>query len=116
AWLQVDEVMKGIEAAVEGGREQTFSEFLAQSSYSKTAKELATSYVEGFNAARAEVISIASLVKDAKAADAIGGDRAFRLMNGYDAIPRWMVQGIADLESKLKLNCVVQAIRWTPGS
>jgi monoamine oxidase len=116
AWLQVNEAMTGMQAAVEDGREETFSEFLAASNYSTEAKELATSYVEGFNAARAEVIGITSLVQDQKAADEIDGDRSFRLMEGYDAVPRWMIQGIDDLGSKLKLNCEVRALRWRPGS
>jgi monoamine oxidase len=37
-------------------------------------------------------------------------------MNGYEAIAHWLTQGIEDLGSKLKLNCAVQAIRWTAGS
>ncbi len=115
AWLQVDEVMQEMEAAVDAGREETFTEFLQRSTYAKDAKELATSYVEGFNAARSEIIGIASLVKDQKAADEIDGDDAFRLMNGYDAVLHWMTQGISDLDSKLKLNSVVRAIRWEPG-
>ncbi len=113
AWLQIDEVMKALEAAVEQGREETFSEFLDKTSFSQEAKQLATSYVEGFNAARRESIGIGSIVKDARAADAIDGDRSFRLMNGYDAVPRWLVAGIAGLQHKLRLNCVVQRIRWT---
>jgi len=113
AWLQVDRVMKDLEAAVESGREQTFSEFLAQFDYPADVKELATSYVEGFNAAKADVISIASIVKDQKAADAIDGDRAFRLMNGYDSVLHWMLQGICDLDRKLQLNSQVRAVRWT---
>lgn len=115
AWLQIDHVMKDVEAAVESGREQTFSEFLDQSNYSTATKELATSYVEGFNAARRDVISIASLVKDQQAADEIEGDRAFRLMDGYDAVPHWMLQSLRNLDNKLRLNCEVRAIRWTSG-
>lgn len=116
AWLQVDEVMSAMEAAVKDGREETFAEFLAGSNAPREAKELATSYVEGFNAARAEVIGIASMVKDQQAADEIDGDRSFRLMQGYDAVASWMIQGIDDLQSKLKLNCEVKAIQWRPGN
>jgi monoamine oxidase len=115
AWLQVDKVMKGLESAVESGREETFAEFLRHSNYPAEAKQLATSFVEGFNAARGEVISIASLVKDQKAADEIDGDAAFRLMDGYDAVPRWMTQGTQDLDEKLSLNSEVKSIHWREG-
>lgn len=116
AWLQVDEVMTAMEAAVKDGRDETFTEFLAGLNASREAKELATSYVEGFNAARGDVIGIASLVKDQQAADEIDGDRSFRLMQGYDAVARWMIQSVEDVQSKLKLNCEVKVIRWTAGS
>ena len=115
AWLQVDDVMKGMEAAVKEGREETFADFIGRSNYSDDAKQLATSYVEGFNAARREIIGIQSIVKDAKAADQIDGDRAFRIMDGYDAVPRWFTQGVETLSRKLMLNCPVQAIRWMRG-
>lgn len=116
AWLKVDEVMRALEKAVQGGREESFAEFLRQSNHPKPAKELATSYVEGFNAARSEVISIQSLVKDQKAADEIDGDSGFRLMNGYDELMNWFVEGVADLSQKLKLGCEVKAIRWGRGN
>lgn len=116
AWLQVDEVMKAMDAAVKRGRDETFAEFLAGLDASRGAKELATSYVEGFNAARADIIGIKSLVKDQEAADEIDGDRSFRLMQGYDAVAGWMIHGIEDLQSKLKLSYEVRAIGWTPGN
>ena len=116
AWLQIDDVMQAMERTVESGREQTFAEFLAGTDFPEGSKQLATSYVEGFNAARADVIGIASLVKDQKAADEIDGDRAFRLMNGYDAVPQWLTRGISDLPNKLRLSTVVRKIRWTTGS
>ena len=115
AWLQVDEVIQEMEAAVENGREETFAEFLRKTTHGSDAKQLATFYVEGFNAARSEIIGIASLVEDQKAADEIDGESAFRIMNGYDAVPRWMIQGVGQLDSTLRLNSEVRSIRWTPG-
>jgi monoamine oxidase len=115
AWVQVDEVMSALKAAVESGRDESFAEFLRHSDHPSSAKELATSYVEGFNAARSEVISIQALVKDQEAAHGIDGDTAFRLMGGYDELVRWLLQGIADVEQKLKQGCEVQSIRWKEG-
>ena len=116
AWVQVNEVMQELESAVAGGgREQSFAEFVATSKASEQVKELATLYVEGFNAARSEIISIESLVKDQKAADEIDGDDAFRIANGYEAVPRWLTQGISDLNSKLILNSHVTNVWWSEG-
>ena len=73
AWLQVGEIMHELETAASIGRDQSFAEFLKACKSAKEVKELANLYVEGFNAARAELISIQSLVKDEKAADEIDG-------------------------------------------
>jgi monoamine oxidase len=116
AWLQVDEVFQALEQAVARGREESFAQFLAGSDYPQAAKELANSYVEGFNAARSEIISIQSVVRDQKAAEEIDGDSAFRLMNGYDAVMHWLADGVSDLNQKLKLNSEVRAVRWSERS
>lgn len=116
AWVQVNEVFKGLEKAVQDGREESFAQFLAARSYSQPAKELATMYVEGFNAARSELISIQSLVKDQKAADEIDGDSSFRLMNGYDSVTRWLADGVQEFDSKVKVNAQVRSIRWREGN
>lgn len=115
AWLQVDHVLLAMEQAVENGREESFEQFLSTTSFDKDTKELATSYVQGFNAARSEIISIGSLVKDQRAADEIDGDDAFRIMNGYDAVPEWLMHGIDNANRKLKLNCEVKSVRWHEG-
>ena len=72
--------------------------------------------MEGFNAARQEVVGIASLAQDARASDVIGGDRSFRNRNGYKSVLNAMVHGIDDLQSKLRLNAIVERIEWRPGS
>ena len=77
---------------------------------------MATSYVEGFNAARKDVIGIASLAIDQKAADAIDGDKAFRILDGYDSVPKHLLAGVDDVPSKLRLSTVVQSVAWSRGS
>ena len=90
----------------------SFDAFLAKVSYPARAKALATAFVEGFNAAHADIIGIAGLAEDAQAAAAIDGDRSFRVLNGYDAVVNNLLGG---LESKLLLNCVVEGIEWKRG-
>jgi monoamine oxidase len=78
-------------------------------------KRRATRYVEGFNAADAGTIGIASLAQDAQAADRIDGDRSFSILNGYDSVPLALLHGIEALDDKLQLNSVVERIAWKPG-
>jgi monoamine oxidase len=112
AWELISRVMRDMQRAASRGKDRTFADFLAHSSHSEDAKRLATSYVEGFNAARSDVIGIASLAQDAKAADKIDGDHSFRLLNGYESIAR----SLFDPAGRLRLNCVVRAINWRAGS
>jgi monoamine oxidase len=106
AWLPVDEVMEDMRKAADKGPDQSFVEFLRSTSHSSEAKQLATSYVEGFNAARADLIGIASLAEDARAAEKIDGDRSFRILNGYDSIALQLLDG------EVRLNSVVESVEW----
>ncbi len=116
AWEPVGQLMHQMRRVAGQGREESFAQFLASSRAPETAKELSASYVEGFNAARKEIIGIASLAKDAEAADKIHGDRSFRLFSGYDAIPFSVFRSVEHAESKLRLNTVLSSVQWRPGS
>lgn len=111
-WELVDEVMTDMQRAAKGGGDQSFSGFLERSKHADAAKQLAASYVEGFNAARKELISIKSLAQDSKAADEIDGDCSFRLGNGYDSLPVHMMASLRDVSGTVKLNCEVERIEW----
>jgi monoamine oxidase len=93
-----------------GSREQSFQEFIENCECDEALKPWATAYVEGFNAARKERISIQSLVQQQQAADAIEGDRMSRILNGYDSVPHWLLGS-----SQLYLNTIATAINWTRG-
>jgi monoamine oxidase len=91
--------------------DETFQAFLNRSTYSPAQKQQATAFVEGFNAARRDVIGTASLAKDQNASDQIEGDRAFRVRAGYDALVRFLAR-----DADVRLNSVVEAIAWKPGA
>lgn len=79
------------------------------------AKLWATAYVEGFHAASAELISLRSIVEGAKAEEEIGGDRQFRLAHGYQGLIEALRRSIDPELCQLRLNHVVQTVRWQPG-
>ena len=116
AWLLADKVLEDMQQAAEQGPDRSFEDFLKQSSHPENAKQLASSYVEGFNAARKEVIGIASLAQDTRAADEIGGDDSFRILSGYDAVAKYLADGWDDLAAGLRLNSVVTDIEWRRGA
>ena len=112
SWQVVGEVMEEMTKAAGQGTDQSFLDFLNSTQYSAEAKRWAAGDVEGFNAARQEKIGIASLAQDAQAADQIDGDSAFRLVNGYDAVPLHLLRQVREPLSKLRLNSVVWSIAW----
>ena len=109
SWDQIAAVTEDMKKVEARGEDPTFLDFLATHDYPERVKQLATNFVEGFNAARKEDVSVASLARDARAAEAIGGDSNFRILNGYDALVR--VLAADDLES-VRLNQVVEHVAW----
>lgn len=116
AWDTIERVMADMRLAAAQGPDRAFSEFLANSMHTEEATLWAAGYVEGFNAARQEIIGIASLAQDASASEEIDGGRAFRLVNGYQAVPLYLLAGVADPVRKLRLNSIVEKIVWQPGA
>jgi monoamine oxidase len=112
----IDRIFSDLQSAAKQGKDQSFADFLARSSYPEDDKGWATSYVEGFNAARKEVIGIASLAEDKRAADEIDGDHSFAILNGYDSLVAQLVKGIRDAPDTLLLNRIVERITWEAGS
>jgi monoamine oxidase len=109
-------VMTDMQRSASEHEDQTFASFLERSPYPEDAKRMATSYVEGFNAARKEVVGIASLAEDAMAADEIDGDRSFRIFNGYDSVLAELLNSIGGSETKLRLNSIIERIEWKCGA
>jgi monoamine oxidase len=93
----------------------SFAEFAAQRGFSPEALAWATNYVEGFNAADAERISILALAKQQAAEDAISGDRMFRVVEGYAAVPAFLLQKFLAAGGEFFPSSPVHAISWRPG-
>jgi protoporphyrinogen oxidase len=71
---KVDRLFDGLASAELPQQDITFHEFVVQRTLSPQAAAWATNYVEGFNAADADRISLHSLAKQQAAEDAISGD------------------------------------------
>lgn len=112
AWEQVDEITEDMKRVAQQGKDPTFGEFIGQSAHSEKAKRWATGYIEGFNAAHKEVVGVASLALDEEAADAIEGDRNFRIASGYESVPNYLLNRVKNGSARLQLNTIVEAIDW----
>jgi monoamine oxidase len=84
------EDMTGWLAAQPPGTDATFANYLDIAGIERRRGEQAAAYVEGFNAADANVIGVAALAQQQRAENAIQGDRLFHIRAGYDAVPNFL--------------------------
>jgi monoamine oxidase len=94
--------------------ERSFEEFLESCRCDPETARWATAYIEGFNAAPRDRVSVQWLALEHAAAEAIDGDKLFRIPAGYDTVPRWLATGLE--ESVLCLNTAVTGIEWRRGN
>jgi monoamine oxidase len=95
-------------------RDLSFSEFVGQRKVRPEAATLAANYVEGFNAADADRISIRALAKQQVAEDAISGERIFRVVEGYARVPEFLLGRFRDAGGELFRSMAVRSITWEP--
>jgi monoamine oxidase len=95
----------------------SFSEALRRPSAaprpSRETIEMLTGYVEGFNAADGERISVRGLHRQSRASEEDEGDRLFRLPGGYDALPLDLGLRASRAGAQLRLSTVVTRLSWT---
>jgi monoamine oxidase len=114
-WSQTDTILERMDRWA--GPDMAFHSFLEQCCQDLRPETQArtTAYVEGFNAAVAERISIRALAGERQAAAAIEGHRSFRILNGYDAVASWLYSGCDPHGVTLHLNTAVTTFDWQPG-
>jgi monoamine oxidase len=93
----------------------SFHEFAHLRGFSPEATAWASNFVEGFNAADADRISVLSLAKQQAAEDAISGDRVFRVVEGYAQLPAFVERRFLEAGGELLLAAPVRSVEWQPG-
>ena len=94
----------------------SFCEFLEQRRIPHKAAAAAINYVEGFNAADAGRISMLSLARQQAAEDAIAGDHAFRIAEGYGRLPEYLLQSFLDRGGEYFPSTQARRVEWRPGT
>lgn len=114
-WKSADRILDQMAKAAKK-KDESFDSYLSRSRAPAAAKQRARQYVEGFNAARSDEVSTRFLVKESAASDEIDGDRSFRILDGYDAVPRALLERIPDHINVVRLHSVVEQIAWRQGA
>jgi monoamine oxidase len=77
------------------------------------ARTQTTAYIQGFHAGPIDVIGIAGLRHVDAASDSVDGDRAFRIVDGYDRVAEWLRSRLDPALSSIHLEARVEAIEWS---
>jgi monoamine oxidase len=75
----------------------------------------ARGYVAGFDAADPDTVSVHWLARTEQASEAVQGDRAFFLLDGYDRLMAWLLEQCDPNVLTLHLSSVVRRLSWAPG-
>jgi monoamine oxidase len=98
------------------GRDVTFNEYLRLRGIDEANAREARHYVEGFNAADANIIGVQSLAVQQRAEDAIEAERLFRVKLGYEELPKKMAADVRLAGGVMLLGHVVRRITWRRGA
>ncbi len=102
----------------DNSHDESFNDFLARrfpGTDHQEAKQWATGYVSGFNAADPELVSVRWLADSRRADEQIEGDRAFHIAGGYQKLMDIFVSELNDRKVPIRLNTVVNVIQWKSG-
>lgn len=97
------------------GDDSTFADWLAASDVDEAVRPALKAYVEGFNAADAQRISVRSLGAQQKAEDASEGARSWQVPGGYAQLAEYLAARVQELGGDVRLGCEVLGLRWRAG-
>ncbi|MGE5611634.1 MAG: flavin monoamine oxidase family protein [Bacillota bacterium] len=115
-WPSVESILSRLDRV--GPADLSFADFIRQCRQDEldpNAVALAMAYVEGFNAADANLISSQSLAEEQRASDQIEAEKLFRILSGYDSIVQGFRLGLDPKQVAIRLSSIVRQIRWNHG-
>lgn len=109
-WGRIDKVRARIGALK---RDRSFAEFLrTRRALPPRLREIVRGYVEGYHAAHADRISAMALSGADEEQEESGGNKQFRILDGYDALIEWLRAGLDPSRVETRLGTVVKSVSW----
>jgi monoamine oxidase len=109
-WDNVGDIMNRINPHAP---DRSFRDFLDQQQpLDARSRQLATGFVEGFNAAHIDRIGAHALLKAEHSAEEMEGDTQARVRKGYSALIEFFVNAIRSRGGTLVKGALVRRIRW----
>lgn len=112
-WQRIERVQSAVGALK---RDVSFAEFLrSRKGLPPQTRRLAHQFVEGYHAAHADRMSAMVLASADGEQDEGGGNKQFRILDGYDSLIEWLRAGLDPQRSEILLGTMATAIRWRKG-
>jgi monoamine oxidase len=92
--------------------DRSFQQFVKEEELGEDDATLATGFVNGFHAARADRISAHSLLRGEVSAEHMGGSQQTRVTQGYAALVHFLANDIRTHNGSLLTSTSVKTIRW----
>ncbi|HET8713025.1 MAG TPA: NAD(P)/FAD-dependent oxidoreductase [Gemmatimonadales bacterium] len=117
-WETIDRMNRDLaQRLARRGKDFPVSDYIDSARVPSGKRQLLRDFVQGFHAAHPERLSAKALAAEV----ANGGtendqlDKQFRIVNGGDALMKWLRDGLDPDRVELRLSTVVEAIQWKRG-
>ena len=98
------------------GEDRSLTSFLAERApHGDQAQRAIRDYIEGFDAADPNRVSIRWIARTEIAAARISGQRQFRPARGYGQVMSWLHDGLPADRARVSLRTIVDEIQWSRG-
>ena len=117
-WQAIERMNKDLARRVaRHGKDFPVSDYLDSKSVRPARRQLLRDFVQGFHAAHPERLSARALAAEATDVGSEDDqlDKQFRIVNGADALMKWLRDGLDPDRVELKLSTIVEEIRWKRG-
>src|SRR6267143_4647726 len=118
-WGVVDSMNRDLVRRIaKRGKDFPVSEYLDSARLPPLRRSMLKSFVEGWYAAHAELLSAQSLAEEATDGGEAGipEDKQFRIANGNDALMQWLRDGLDPDRTQLRLSTVAHIVAWKRGN
>lgn len=117
-WEAIERMNKDLARRIaQRGKDFPVSDYLDSKGVPPARRQLLRDFVQGFHAAHPELLSAKALAAEASDSGSENDqlDKQFRIVNGGDALMKWLRDGLDPDRVELKLSTVVEEIQWKRG-
>ena len=118
-WATIEKAGKDIARRLKRSKagDFTLEDYLARATLPPDVKQMLVDFVEGYHAAHLELVSARVMAEsDGEQDDDGASDRLARVAGGYDGVPLWLRAGLDPDHCEVRLNTVVNELRWKRGA